>query len=62
MRLSYLPPQEYPLQDLAGELAASLNDVRITNNTDVPPSLVSGNDLGRGGRRHADAHLQQGAR
>ncbi len=44
VELSYAPPSTYPLQDLLGEDAAPLNDVRITNNTDVPPSLVSTND------------------
>ena len=42
--LSYLPPLEYPVQDLAGELAARLENVTITNSTGVPPSLVPGND------------------
>ena len=45
VRLSYdVPPSTDPLQDLDGEDAAPLTDVPITNNTDVPPSLVSTND------------------
>ncbi len=41
VRLSYVPPSTDPLQDLDGEDAALLRNVSITNNTDVPPGLVS---------------------
>ena len=44
VRLSYSPPSTNPLQDLYGEDAAELSNELITNNTDVPPSLVPGND------------------